>query len=183
MTDGIYQRGGVWWSSYSHRGKEIRESVKKVTGKNTEAAAKQRRKERVRTAGTPGFVDPTRARRLTFDDLASMYLTDYRISGNRSARDAASYVETLREPFGLEAALNITTDRIAAYTEPRLALGRKPATVNRELAALRHMFSLAVRAGKLSRRPHIAMLVEENVREGFIDPPEFSRLLDHLRGQ
>src|SRR4030095_9480697 len=88
MTDGIYQRGGVWWSSYSHRGKEIRESVKKVTGKNTEAAAKQLRKERVRTAGTPGFVDPTRARRLTFDDLASMYLCPLVVHPQRAAHRA-----------------------------------------------------------------------------------------------
>jgi integrase len=57
----------------------------------------------------------------------------------------------------------------------------KPASVNRELAALRRMFSLAVRAGKLAGRPPITLLAEDNAREGFIDPPEFARLLGQLR--
>ena len=57
------------------------------------------------------------------------------------------------------------------------------ATVNRELGALRRMFSLAVRAGKLASRPCITLLHEDNVREGFIDLPEFGRLLGELRAR
>jgi len=45
------------------------------------------------------------------------------------------------------------------------------------------MFSLAVRAGKLASRPPITLLAEDNVREGFVDPPEFARLLDELRAR
>jgi integrase len=45
------------------------------------------------------------------------------------------------------------------------------------------MFSLAVRAGKLASRPPITLLREDNVREGFIDPPEFTRLLAQLRAR
>jgi len=70
---------------------------------------------------------------------------------------------------------------IAGYTAARLAAGKQPGTVNRELAALRRMFSLAVRAGKLARRPPMTLLAEDNARGGFIDPPEFERLLAKLR--
>jgi integrase len=179
-TPGIFQRGGVWWIAYYHRGQEIRESVKKVTGKNTESAAKQLRKERLLTAGTPDFIGPA-AERLTFDDLAAMYLTDYRVNGKRSLRDAERHVETLRATFGLDKALDITADRIVAYADARRAQDHvTPATVNRELGALRRMFSLAVRAGKLASRPPMTLLREDNVREGFIDPPEFARLLAEL---
>jgi hypothetical protein len=45
-----------------------------------------------------------------------------------------------------------------------------PASVNRELAALRRMFSLAVKADKLGHRPHVAMLTEDNARQGFLRP-------------
>src|SRR5262249_27607182 len=41
----------------------------------------------------------------------------------------------------------------------------------------------AVRAGKLASRPPITLLREDNVREGFIDPPEFARLLAQLRAR
>jgi len=90
---------------------------------------------------------------------------------------------SVRETFGLDKALDISADRIAAHIATRLAAGKRPGTVNRELAALRRMFSLAVRAGKLASRPPITLLAEDNVREGFIDPPEFARLLDALRAR
>jgi hypothetical protein len=52
----------------------------------------------------------------------------------------------------------------------RLEAGKRPATVNRELAALRRMFSLAVRAGKLAGPPPITLLAEDKVDRA-LDPP------------
>src|SRR5205823_9396244 len=117
-------------------------------------AAEKLLKERRRTAGTPHFIGP-KAERVTFDDLAALYLTDYKVNRRRSLDHAERYVRNLRASFGLDRALDITADRIAAYTAQRLTDGLQPGAVNRELAALRRMFSLAVRAGKLPHRPHI----------------------------
>src|SRR5262245_6715473 len=167
-----------WWIAYYHCGQEIRESAKTTS----EQRARALLRERLRTAGRPDFIDPAAARRLSFEDLAAMFLTDYRVNGKR-LRNATSATEALREAFGFDKALDITADRIATYTATRLAAGKRPATVNRELAALRRMFSLAVRAGKLASRPPITLLAEDNVREGFVDPPEFARLLDEVRAR
>ncbi len=176
----IFQRGGVWWIAYYHHGREIRESAKTTS----EQKAGRLLRERLRTAGRPDFIDPGAAERLTFSELAEMYLTDYRVNGRRSLRDATRYVETLRTTFGLDRALDITADRIAAYADARRTQDHvTPATVNRELGALRRMFSLAVRAGRLASRPPITLLHEDNVREGFIDPPEFTQLLAQLRAR
>jgi integrase len=176
----LFQRGGVWWIAYYHRGQEIRESAKT----DSEQKAGRLLRERLRTAGRPDFIDPRAAERVTFTHLAEMYLTDYRVNGRRSLRDAQRYVETLRGTFGLDRALDITADRIVAYADMRRAKDRvAPATVNRELGALRRMFSLAVRAGKLASRPPVTLLHEDNIREGFIDPPEFGRLLAQLRAR
>lgn len=41
-------------------------------------------------------------------------------------------------------------------------------SINRELAVLKRMFSLAVQAGKLSSRPYIPSLEENNARQGFL---------------
>src|SRR6266581_6830493 len=106
----------------------------------TQDAAEQLLKKRLRTAGAPEFIGPA-AERISFDDLAAMYLTDYRVNGKRSLRDAERNVEKLRSVFGFDRALDITADRIAAFSAQRLEGGAKPATVNRDLAALRRMFS------------------------------------------
>src|SRR5262245_31951159 len=159
----VFQRGAVWWVSYYHRGKELRETSHSTDQRVAERLLRERR----RKAGTPEFIGPA-AERLTFEDLAAMYLTDYRLNGKRSVKDAERNVRTLGGAFALDRARDITTDRIAAFAASRLSQRKRPATVNRELASLRRMFSLAVRAGKLPSSPHVAMLAEDNAREGFL---------------
>jgi integrase len=169
-----------WWLSYYHAGKEIRESARTTS----QSKAARLLRERLKTVGTPDFIDPRAAERLTFTDLAEMYLADYRVNGRRSLRDAMRYVTTLGTTFGLDRALHITADRITAYADARRTRDHvTAATANREVAALRRMFSLAVRAGKLSSRPPIQLLREATPREGFCDPPEFMRLLAELRAR
>jgi integrase len=52
----------------------------------------------------------------------------------------------------------------------------KPAEINRELAALRRSFNLAVQAGRLITRPHDPMLKERNMRRGFLDRDQIDRI-------
>jgi integrase len=52
--------------------------------------------------------------------------------------------------------------------------------INRELTALKRMFTLAVQAGKILHRPHIPMLRENNVRTGFFEFDQFRSLRAHL---
>jgi integrase len=171
----IYRRGPVYWIAYYHRGKQVRESTRSAR----EADARKLLRERLRTAGTPQFVGP-QAERVTFATLAELYLGDYRLNGKRSLRDAERNVRHLAGVFDGDRALDITADRIARYTAARVEAGVTPATVNRELAALRRMFSLAVRGGLLATRPHIALLAERNVREGFLEPADFAAVAAHL---
>ena len=51
--------------------------------------------------------------------------------------------------------------------------GASNAEINRELAALKRMYTLAMQAGKLLHRPHIPMLDERNVRQGFFEREQF----------
>jgi integrase len=59
------------------------------------------------------------------------------------------------------------------------------AEVNRELAALKRAFNLALQAEQVTRKPYISSLEENNARQGFFEPWEFetvlARLPDHLR--
>jgi len=76
--------------------------------------------------------------------------------------------------------LAITTDRALAYVRHRQDQAAANATINRELSALKRMFRLGERAGKVRRRPHIDMLQEANARKGFFEPDDFVAVLAHL---
>ncbi len=76
----------------------------------------------------------------------------------------------------------ITGDTITAYRAHRRKDTPAPtiATVNRELIWVKHMFTLAMRAGKLLTKPHIPMLKENNVRQGFFEPDQIEEVLAKL---
>jgi len=96
-------------------------------------------------------------------------LTDYRLQGNRSLVDVARHVAQIKATFGGQRAVTLTAQRIKEYTEQRLAAGYARASVNRELAVIRRMFSLAIQESKLTaaHRPYVKMLKEQNARAGF----------------
>jgi integrase len=174
----IYERGAVWWVEYWHRGQQVRESSKSTERRVAQRLLQTRR----RTAGTAQFIGP-KTEQVAFAVLTDLYLTDQRVNRRRSLDHAERYVRNLLAAFGADRALDVTADRIEAYRDQRLADGLAPASVNRELAALRRMFKLAVRKGKLPASPHIETLDESgNVREGFLEPPEFEAVCAYLPG-
>jgi integrase len=70
--------------------------------------------------------------------------------------------------------------RKATTDAPEIRRCASPAEINRELALLKRMFSLAVQSGALFHRPHIPMLKESNVRKGFFESDQLSAVLKHL---
>ncbi len=66
-----------------------------------------------------------------------------------------------------ERAIAITTERMREYSAARLDAGAAPATVNKELAALRRMLTLGI--GR-KHREDVPMLHVENARTGFAIP-------------
>ena len=64
--------------------------------------------------------------------------------------------------FGARKAIQVTSADVTAYRVKRQEAGA--AAVNRELAALNRMFSLAVNRKRLQRMPYTAMLKENNAR-------------------
>jgi integrase len=163
----IFQRGDVWWIAYSHRGKEYRESTN-ATGTKGEALAGKLLKKRLGEIGRGRLIGPNEER-VTFEDMAKDLERDYAINGKRSTETLGYRLRHLRAGFAVLRAVDITTDRIRAYITARQEAGAKNASINRELAALKRMFTLAVQAGRLSTRPYIPMLEENNARQGFLD--------------
>src|SRR5262249_4412485 len=118
---------------------------------------------KVKGANTPTFADPT-ARKLSLPALLDVARREHARRGNRSRLEYK--LAHLIAHFGETPALAITTEGNDGYTDERLPTGPQPATVNRELAALRHAFRLALRKGLLPTMPYVTLRPEDNTRRG-----------------
>ena len=118
---------------------------------------------------------------MRFEEAASDLLTDYLVNKRRSYGSVERRVRLGLEPFFRGRRLaHISTADVNRFINARQTAGASNATVNRELAALKRMFSLAVAAGKLLHRPHVPMLREDNTRTGFFERHQFEAVRAHL---
>ena len=172
----IYKRGRIWWIRYYRNGKCFPES----SGSTQHAVAKNLLKLREGDGAKGVPVTPLMAR-FTFDEAARDLEREYAANERRSLESVERRIRKHLSPFfGGRRMAGITTVDVRRYTEQRRAAGAKNATVNRELAALKRMFTLARRAGTLVTSPHVPMLVENNTRKGFFEREQFDAVRSHL---
>jgi integrase len=171
----IFKRGSIWWVAYWHRGEEIRES----SNSDREVQAKRLLRKRLGEIGSGKLIGPAEER-VTFEELAADLVRDYTVNKRKAVKTIEYPIKHLRNTFQRYRAVDLTTDRINAHVERRQHEQAKNATINRELAALKRMFSLAVQAGKLSSKPYIPTLEENNARQGFLDHGAFLMLREYL---
>ncbi|MBF0549968.1 MAG: tyrosine-type recombinase/integrase [Deltaproteobacteria bacterium] len=173
----IYKRGNNYSIKYHINGITYRES----SGSHLKSVAKQflaTREGEIAQGKLPGL----QSDRITFDELADDFLTDYRINGKKTLKRAQQSIQKLREFFGNDRVINITTSRLKKYVLTRLDEDAANGTVNRELSALRRMFNLGAKCTppKVNQVPHFPMLKENNVRKGFFELVDFMELCNVL---
>ena len=156
-------------------GRLIRESAHSIKRSDAEALLKARLQEIGR-----GIVNPTTENRVTMVDLFDALEADYKINGRRSADTLRFRLATLRDAFSDFKALEVNAARIARYVSVRLDDKAAPATINRELAALRRAFRIGIEQERITRVPRIVMLKENNARQGFLEPADFDRVTSQL---
>ena len=173
----VRKRGGVYWIRYYRNGKRIEESAR--TDKWEEARDLLRTREGDIAKGAPLTA---KIGQLRFKEAADDLLTDYRVNGKRSATNLENTIidGALKPWFEGRRMASLTTADIRAYVADRQEKGYANATINRELSALKRMFTLAIQAGKLLQRPHIPMLAEHNVRTGFFERAQFEAIRNRL---
>ncbi len=118
--------------------------------------------------------------RVLFGELLDGLVVDYTNNGRRSIDTLVAHSKPVRAAFGGDRAVDVTEARIERYKDLRLRAGRKPATVNRELAVIRRAFRLAVRQKRLASGPNVALLAEHNARQGFFERGDFETVCAHL---
>jgi integrase len=177
----VFQRGSVWWLKYRAHDRIIRESS--GSPKESDAKTLLKLREGAATEGRP--VIP-RVEKVTVGQLPDGLKAEYEANGRRSLQRLTYSLAHLRPVFGSRRAVHVTATDVTFYVTTRQAAQAKNATINRELAALKKAYSLALAAERIHRAPRFRMLPEDNVRQGFFERDAFEamrRLLpDELRG-
>jgi integrase len=168
-------RGAIWWVRFKVDGKCYEESSESGDRRKAEKLLARREAE----LGLGHFV-AINVKRTSVTDLAQMLRDDYRVNGRRSLRRVETSLTHLLDHFGGARAVTVTADRVAVYIRERQVAGAAPATIRNELAALKRMFTLGVRAGKVAQRPHIPALQVSNARQGFFEEDDFRAALREL---
>ena len=168
---GIYQRDRSphWWCTYSKEGKRIRES----TGETDRAKAMAYLREELRKVDKGINRRPGAA---TFEDLAAGLRGHYVRNRRKSLDRVELALRHLERLLGDLRAREIKTAAIRRYTDDRLKEKAAPASINRELSALRKALRIARADGIISELPAVEMLTENNTRTGFLADSEHSTL-------
>jgi integrase len=189
-TGSIFRPKGsrFWWVGYTSGGKRHVESTKSEKKSDAQALLTSRLGDTGR-----GMVVTPKLFKITFGEGLKAVHNDLTMNGRKTADDTKARYEKhvllhAAEDdvpaggfFSPDRRMNtIATADIESYKAHRLEQGAEPATVNRELAAIRRAFRLAVDGGKLAMMPKVKLLQEHNVRTGFFERPEFETILAHL---
>jgi integrase len=181
----LFRRGrrfwiAVWAPTPTGEWREIRET----TGTGNEAKARDFLRRRIRGVenhkeGLQPFTGSSQER-MKVNELLDSLLTDYQTRGIKSLRHCICHMKPVRAYFGERRATNVTPDLVRKYIEFRKNDGRSNAKINREVELLNASYCLAVREGRLNRKPHVPRLRERNARTGFFEKDEVERIVNFL---
>jgi len=176
---GKIHQSDIWWIKYYSGGKphfESSESTKK-------GVAKRLLRDREGSVERGELVNP-RMNRVTLGELAEDVFNDYRMNRYKTLDDIKRRFKKHLLPFFGEhkRASTLTTSRINEFIVHRQGQGASNGEINRELTALKRAYSLGINAEppRVTRKPHISLLVENNVRTGFFEHQDFESVRYHL---
>lgn len=174
---GVYKRGRIWWISYSMDGQQIHESSRSRSRQDAQKALDMRRAEIVQGTLQRRFRVAGKAQGVTFTEFAQKYL-DYARCNKRSWKRDEQLIANLSRAFGGKRLAEIRSLDVEQYKLMRCEMAQ-PATVNREVALLKHMFNLGIRWEYTLDNPTrgVNLLREDNTVERILSREEEERLV------
>lgn len=175
---GLFKRNNIWWMSLTYQGRQVRRSTETSDKKLAEAILGKLRVKIVEGR----FFDVSEEKDRTFNELMDRYLLEKAVTkaATSSQRDEQCLAH-LRPVFGTLRLVEVTPKLLATY-KAQDRQQAKPATVNKELALVRHAFNVAMREWEWCRdNPMRRVSLEKvrNERDRWLSPEEEIRLLRH----
>ena len=181
MSKGIYKRGFIWWITYvDPNGIQRFESSKSRLKADAEYLLACKRKD-IRE-GTLQLV--RKKANYTFSQLAEKYLEF--VKTQRSFRSKKGFIKLLLNEFGSLPLNSFNVMLVEQYQSKRLAAGKKPATVNRAIATLKHSFTKALDWEMISEEMYrkirkVKLFPEHNRRLRYLAKEECQTLVSNCR--
>jgi len=172
----IYKRkdSPYWWMwYYMPDGSIERKSTKTKNKSNARTIAKQKEKELVRNSGIKGAY-------VTLRDLVQEVIDDYSFNKKKSLDKVKQRKKNLFEFFGEDKKVNeIESHDINEYVKYRMEQAIQSSTINRELRLLNRGFTLLLDQKRITDKPKIKKLKENNIRTDFLEHWEYIKLLEN----
>jgi integrase len=175
---GVYQVGNNWYIDFYMGGKRYKESV----GPANKTIAKEKLVIRKREV-IQGQYKP-KAVQVQFEKMKEQYLEYSKANKKPSShlRDDSS-MKHLERYFSGKRLSDIAPFLVEKYKVKRQGEKAEPATINRELGCLRHMFNMAIKWGKAQKNPvsEVRFLKEPKEKDRILSPEEEKKLLATVR--
>jgi integrase len=179
----VFQKGKNWYIDYYDKGKRKRKKI----GPSKKLALQILKDIEVKIVKKEylGIVDE---KKVLFEDFVAQYLVYSKANKSFSTYERRDRYSTanLKAVFEGQYLFDITSEMIEKYKAQRLQKV-EPATVNRELACLKHMYTKAVEWGYVKTNPgkSVKKLKEPPGRLRYLRPEEVNALISccsgHLR--
>jgi len=179
---GVYKKGNNWYIDYYYKGKRKRKKV----GPSKKLAQQVLKDVQVKIAKGE-YLGVYDEKKVTFEEMAEQYLSYSKTNKAPSSYERDRYsVKQLLSAFEGKYIFEITPSMIESYKAERLKKVT-PATINRELSCLKHMYTVAMDWGYLQDSPAkpVKKLKEPPGRLRYLSPEEASALIEacpeHIR--
>jgi integrase len=170
-----YQRGKYWYIDYSRKGRRVRKKV--GTSKKMAGLALKEIELKIAKGEFLGVVEP---KKVIFDKLCEEYLKYSRVNKTKGSylRDITS-LKALSEKFKGRMVSEISAWDLEQYKNLRIKK-LSPASVNRELSCVKHMFNKAIEWGYLANNQlqSIKLFKEPPGRIRYLTEDEIDKLIN-----
>jgi integrase len=178
----IYQRGKSWYYDFQYRGERYAGCI----GQVSKTVAKEVLARKKAEAAEGRYSAPAKKQGPFLEDFVKEYLDYYRANRRpHSVRRHEISWRAIQPVFGSKRLEEVSPLDLERYRRQRKQMGKNDVTINRELAFLRHLYTMAVTWGKATENPvkKVRFSREDNGRIRMLSPDEETRLLAHCGAQ
>ena len=158
--------------------------IHRVVGKESEGVTRLQAEElisKLRADARYGRLNLPKGRKIicSFKEAGEQYLKRQVTEGAKNLKPKHNQLKRYLMPYFNDSPLNqLTSSRIEEYKKSRQQSGAKPGTINRELATLSHLFSMAIEWKWLESKPGlIKRFKEDQTRITYLTVEQAERLL------